>query len=68
MTQTILDYWQAIVGLVAVIGVWITWRQYKARGPKTENTIVGGNRNLQSGGAGETVNTVKNGDDNDQSG
>ena len=68
MTYTIFDYWQAIVGLVAVIGVWIAWRQYKSRGPKTENTIVGGNRNVQSGGEGDTVNTVKIGDDNDQRG
>lgn len=68
MDQPILDYWQAIVGLFVVLGVWIAWRQYKARRPKTENTIVDGNRNTQSGVEGETVNTVKHGDDNDQRG
>ncbi len=68
MAQSILDYWQAIVGLVAVFGVWIAWRQYKTRRPRTENIIVGGNRNTQSGGDGDTVNTIREGNDNDQSG
>lgn len=68
MAQSIFDYWQAFVGLIVVIGVWIAWRQYRSRRPKTENTIVGGNRNTQTGGDGDTVNTIRHGDDNDQKG
>ena len=68
MEHSILDYWQAIVGAAVVFGVWIAWRQYRAGKPKTENTIVGGNRNRQSGGDGDTVNTIRHGDHNDQSG
>ncbi|WP_139246417.1 hypothetical protein [Thalassovita taeanensis] len=50
MQGSVWDYWQAIVGLVAVLGVWIAWRQFRAAGPKTRNEITGGSRNTQSGG------------------
>ncbi|WP_143529944.1 hypothetical protein [Salibaculum halophilum] len=68
MPQTGMDWWVIAGVLVAVFGVWIAWRQYRAAKPKTENTILGGNRNRQSGGDGDTVNTIRHGDDNDQSG
>lgn len=68
MQGNVFDYWQAIVGLVAIIGVWIAYRQWKRSGPKTTNTIRDGDRNIQKGGPGETVNTIKGGDDNQQSG
>jgi len=43
MEGSIWDYWQAIVGLVAVIGVWIAWRQFKDRKPanKTKVSVSG---------------------------
>lgn len=68
MSGSVLDYWQAIVGLIAVFGVWITWRQYKGRAKTTENTIRHGSRNTQGGGAGHTANKIEHGDDNQQSG
>ncbi|SHK04290.1 hypothetical protein SAMN05444000_117101 [Shimia gijangensis] len=68
MQGSVFDYWQAIVGLIAVIGVWIAWRQFKGGSTKTQNTISHGDRNTQSGGAGSTENSVEHGDDNQQSG
>ena len=68
MQTSILDYWQAIVGLFAVIGVWIAWKQFKGGARKTENKINHGSRNTQAGGDGTTSNTVEHGDDNQQSG
>ena len=68
MDASLFEYWGAIVGGFVVFGVWIAWRQYRTRKPATRNTVTGGNRNKQSGGGGDTVNTVENGDNNDQSG
>ena len=65
MSGSILDYWQAFVGLIAVFGVYITWRSTRT---KTKNTITHGNRNTQTGGMGTTENTITHGDDNSQSG
>ena len=64
----ILDYWQALVGLVAVIGVWIAWRQQKGGKPKTTNTITHGDGNIQTGGNGATENRIDHGSNNQQSG
>ena len=68
MPQTIVDIAIITGAIAALFGVWIAWRQYRSRSSKTENTIVGGNRNAQTGGDGDTVNTIRQGDDNEQSG
>lgn len=68
MDGSIFDYWQAIVGVFAIIGVYFAYRQFKSSGPKTQNDITGGSRNTQTGGDGETVNRIKDGNDNQQSG
>ena len=68
MQGSTFDYWQAIVGLIAVIGVYIAWRQFKSTGPKTRNEITHGSRNKQTGGTGPTENRIDHGDDNEQKG
>jgi hypothetical protein len=68
MSGAIFDYWQAIVGLFAIIGVYFAYRQWKADTPKTTNTIRQGNRNQQEGGKGQTENRIDHGDDNAQKG
>ena len=68
MTGSIFDYWQAIVGLVAIIGVFFAWRQWRGKAPKTENTIEHGSGNAQTGGEGDTVNKIIHGDNNQQGG
>jgi len=68
MQGSIFDYWQAIVGLVAVVGVWIAWRQFRKRGPDTTNIAEGSSRVKQSGGSGDTKNVSRDSEDVDQSG
>jgi ABC-type nickel/cobalt efflux system permease component RcnA len=68
MPQTGMDWWVIAGVLVAVIGVWIAWRQYRKGRATTHNTIKGGNRNTQQGGFGSTVNQIEDGDDNEQRG
>ena len=68
MQGSIFDYWQAIVGLIAVIGVGIAWWQFKRGDVKTTNKITHGDRNVQRGGEGTTSNTIEHGDDNQQGG
>lgn len=68
MPQTGMDWWVIAGVLVAVVGVWIAWRQYRKGQPTTRNSIKGGNRNAQRGGAGSTGNRIEDGDDNEQRG
>ena len=68
MQGSIFDYWQAIVGLIAVFGVWIAWRQWRKAKPDTTNIADGSSRVKQSGDLGTTHNEVRNSDDVDQSG
>ncbi len=68
MDGSIFDYWQAIVGLIAIVGVWIAWRQFRSGKKLTENNIRNGHRNKQQGGSGKTSNTIEGGNDNEQSG
>ncbi|TCM77823.1 hypothetical protein [Rhodovulum steppense] len=66
--QELLDWWQALVGLVAVIGVAITWLQ--VRRPRVDTTNVASNarRVRQTGGPGVTRNEATSSEDVDQSG
>lgn len=68
MQGSIFDYWQAIVGLVAILGVYIAWQQWRKQGPTTINKITHGDRNQQQGGIADTENTIEHGDDNIQKG
>lgn len=68
MQGSIFEWWQAIVGLIAIVGVWIAWRQWRKPSTRTENLVERGDRNTQTGGPGATKNTIKDGDDNRQGG
>lgn len=68
MPQTGMDYWTIGAVIVAIIGVYIAYRQLKGGSVKTTNTVENGKRNELSGGDGQTVNRVSGGDDNKLSG
>jgi len=72
MQGSIFDYWQAIVGLVAVIGTVIgtviAWQRWRKPGTDTTNIAEGSSRVKQSGGPGTTRNEARNSEDVDQSG
>ncbi len=68
MQQLFLDYWGAFVGLVAVVGVWITWRQTRKNKTDTRNVANSSENVTQKGGSGTTVNEARNSKDVDQSG
>lgn len=61
--------WIAIISLiVAVVGVYLTWRSMKKRKPDTTNIAVDSDRVEQSGGSGTTQNKAKGSTDVNQSG
>lgn len=66
--QDAFEWWQALVGLVVMFGVWIAWRQYKSRKPDTTNIAQGSSRVKQSGGNGTTRNEARDSEDVDQAG
>ena len=65
MPQNFMD-WVVVVGVVfAGLAVLVAFMR---RPKKTFNTIEKGHRNTQRGGEGTTDNSIKGGNDNEQSG
>ena len=68
MPETFMDWATIFAVPIALIGVYIGWRQLRPRKPTTTNIAVDSERVRQSGGSDETRNESHGSEDVDQSG
>lgn len=68
MPQTGMDWWVVVGVLVAIVSVYFAWRQSARMRTRTRNKVEHGSGNELKGGEGNTINSVKHGDNNRLSG